>query len=312
MRFRYCHMALRGWLITAIVLLAGIATPHAAFAQVVVIVNGTPITALDIERRTKLNQLTGAKSQTRQQILNELIDDKIKLSVARRNYSFEIGESDIDEAYGNMARRTNLTPEQMGKVLSARGIGEQAFKAKLRADMTWSQLVRGKFNTSLQVGDSDVANALRTRKTDDKDAVGYTYKLYPVIVVVPAGSGETVLEARRREAENLRSRFLTCADGLKLARALRDVAVREPISRSAADVTPQLRELLDKLEVGRLTTPEPNAQGLQMFALCEKKEAKTDSPAKREVRDELFNKRFEAESKKFLDELRKQAMIEYR
>ena len=49
-----------------------------------------------------------------------------------------------------------------------------------------------------------------------------------------------------------------------------------------------------------------------MFALCEKKESTSDSPVKREVREDLFNKRFEAEGKKFLDEIRKQAMIEYK
>ncbi len=309
---RVCYLViLRGWLVAAIVMFAGIAMPHLAFAQVVVIVNGAPITALDIEQRTKLDQLTTNKSPTRQQVLNELIDDKIKLSTARR-YSFELSDSEVDEAYGNMARRTHMTADQLGKMLSARGIGEKAFKAKIRADVTWSQLVRGKFGSTLQIGDSDVNNALQTRKTDDKDAVGYTYTLYPVILVVPSNTGEGVVEARRREAENLRSRFQTCADGLKLARALRDVAVREPISRNSADLTPALRELLDKLEVGRLTTPESTAQGLQMFALCEKKEAKSDSPVKREVRDELFNKRFDAEAKKYLDELRKQAMIEYR
>ena len=42
-----------------------------------------------------------------------------------------------------------------------------------------------------------------------------------------------------------------------------------------------------------------------MFALCNKKESKTDSPLKRQVREEMFNKRFEVESKKFLDEIRK-------
>ena len=36
-----------------------------------------------------------------------------------------------------------------------------------------------------------------------------------------------------------------------------------------------------------------------MFALCDKKESKTDSPLKREVRQKLFAKRFEAESKSF-------------
>ena len=130
--------------------------------------------------------------------------------------------------------------------------------------------------------------------------------------MVGRGSSEGVIEAKRREAENLRSRFLTCNEGLPLARALRDVAVREPISRSSADLAPQLRELLSSMEVGRLTAPEATDQGLQMFALCAKKESAEDTPAKREAREQLYSKRFESEAKKFLDEIRKQAMIEYK
>ena len=40
-----------------------------------------------------------------------------------------------------------------------------------------------------------------------------------------------------------------------------------------------------------------------MFAVCERKANAADTPLKREVREELFNKRYEAESKKFLDEV---------
>jgi peptidyl-prolyl cis-trans isomerase SurA len=72
-----------------------------------------------------------------------------------------------------------------------------------------------------------------------------------------------------------------------------------------------LRDVLGSLEVGRLTTPEATAQGLQMFALCNKKESTAESAVKRELREQLYSKRFEAEAKKYLDELRKQAMIEY-
>jgi len=49
-----------------------------------------------------------------------------------------------------------------------------------------------------------------------------------------------------------------------------------------------------------------------MFAVCGKKESTTESPLKREVREKLFVKRFETESKKYLEELRKSAMIEYK
>jgi peptidyl-prolyl cis-trans isomerase SurA len=54
------------------------------------------------------------------------------------------------------------------------------------------------------------------------------------------------------------------------------------------------------------------AQGLQMFAVCDKKQTKTDSPAEREARNKIFAHRFLQESKKYLEEIRKSAMIEYK
>ena len=169
-----------------------------------------------------------------------------------------------------------------------------------------------RYSSSLQVGESDIANALKERNENETAAVGYVYTLYPVTIVFARGSSEANLAAKRSEAENLRSRFVSCNEGLAMARALRDVAVREPITRSSADLTPQLRDLLGNMQIGRLTTPEVTAQGLQMFAVCAKKESTSESPAKRAAREQIFNKRFEAESKKYLEEIRKQAMIEYK
>ena len=49
-----------------------------------------------------------------------------------------------------------------------------------------------------------------------------------------------------------------------------------------------------------------------MFAVCNKRQTTADTPAKRQAKEQIFNKRFEVESKRFLDEIRKQAMIEYK
>jgi peptidyl-prolyl cis-trans isomerase SurA len=298
-------------LAAATLLAASLAFAVPAAAQVVVIANGSPITELDIAQRTKLLASANHKQPSRQEVINELIDDRLKLAKAKV-YGFEIDQAEIDGAFENMAKRQGISVGQFNQMLDRAGISANALKARIKAELTWQQMVRGKFNASLQVGDSDVALALRTRGEDAKDEVGFVYTLYPVMVIVPSGSSEATVEAKHREADNLRSRFLSCNEGLALARAVRDVAVREPITRSSADLSPQLRTLLGSLEVGRLTTPDVTPQGLQMFALCDKKQSTVDSPAKREARDQIFSKKFEAESKKFLEEIRKQAMIEYK
>jgi len=279
-----------------------------AQAQVVVVANGSPITAYDIEQRAKLVQSSTHQKTTREEIIQQLIDDRLKIAKAR-TYGLEVSDEDINKAFANMAARQHISVQQFVAFLARAGIAPETIKARLRAELTWNQLVRGKFAASLQVNESEIAKALRERNDPE---VGYIYTLYPVTVVVPSGSSEAVIAGKRREAESLRARFVNCKEGLEYARALRDVAVREPVARSSADFPPQLRELLYKMEIGHLTTPETTALGLQMFAVCEKKVTKTTSPAERELRDEIFAKRFQSEAQKYLEEIRKSAMIEYK
>ena len=59
----------------------------------------------------------------------------------------------------------------------------------------------------------------------------------------------------------LRARFANCADGIPFARALPEVAVRDPIIKSSADLPQELRDILDKTDVGHLTPPEQTDGG---------------------------------------------------
>ncbi len=66
-------------------------------------VNGEPITNYDIEQRSKLNLLTTHKPSDRQQVINELIDEKLKIKEAKK-YGVDPSASDIDQAFATMSR----------------------------------------------------------------------------------------------------------------------------------------------------------------------------------------------------------------
>jgi peptidyl-prolyl cis-trans isomerase SurA len=273
--------------------------------QVAVIVNGDPITTYDIEQRTKFVALTTHKTPSRQQVIEDLIDEKLKIQVGKR-YKLDVTDADVDNAYAEMGSRMHYSPQQLTQALAQSGIDASTLKSRIRADITWQQIVRGKFQASLQLSEKDII-----LKADSKDSkVGYEYTLRPILFVVPRGSPESVVEGRKREAEALRNRFESCDSGLPFARALRDVAVREPIVKTSADLAPALVKILDETSVGKLTNPEITPEGVQVFALCAKKESKTETAAKREVRNEMFAEQFQAKAKRYLQELRKGAMIE--
>jgi peptidyl-prolyl cis-trans isomerase SurA len=290
---------------------ASVTAPSPAHAQVVLIVNGEVITNYDIEQRTKFNALASHKNQPRQEIIEELIDDKLKAQIARR-YKIDLTDKDVDQQYAEMAKRMHQSADQLTQVLGQSGIDAKTLKAKILADLSWQYIIRGKFQSDLQVDEKSVTNEIQSQKKGDGkgDAeVGYDYTLRPILFLVPRGNA-AMLEARKKDAEALRARFASCDVGLPAARAQRDVIIRESITKNSSDLVPALREILNKTELGHLTPPETTPQGVELFALCDKKETTTETPEKRAARDKLFADQFQAKSKSYLRALRRQAMIE--
>jgi peptidyl-prolyl cis-trans isomerase SurA len=303
------HSVIRPVLAAAGCLVAALAAaPSPALAQCVILkVNGEVITNDDIGQRTKFNLLAYRKSPPRKEIIDELIDDKLKVQIARR-YKIDLTEKDVDAQYADMARRMHWSPEQLTQALNQGGVNATTLKAKILADMSWRYIIRGKF--PLQVDEKSVNTEVESQKKGAEAEVGYDYALRPILLLVPSGNAP-LLEARRQDADALRARFASCETGLPAAQAQHDVIIRPPITKNSSDFPPALREILNKTELGHLTPPETTPRGVELFALCDKKETKPDTPEKRVAREKLFSSRFEALSKAYLRELRRSAKIEF-
>jgi peptidyl-prolyl cis-trans isomerase SurA len=295
--------------IAALALAALCAGRAPACAQIVAIVNGEPITVTDIAQRSHLVQLSTHKMPTRQEALDELIDDKLKVQFSKR-YITEVPKREIENTYATIARRAGMTTKQFGEALTKGGVSVEALKARIHADFVWTQILRGKYQGSLQVGEKDVMAALQSK--NKQEGVGYEYVLRPILLLVPKGSPPNAFEARKREAEGLRTRFESCDEGTRLATAMPDVVVRETIRRQSADLPAPQREVLNNTPIGHLTPPDTTMSGIELFAVCGKQTTTADTPTLRETRDEIYSERYQALSKKFLKELRAQALIEYR
>jgi peptidyl-prolyl cis-trans isomerase SurA len=287
-----------------------VAVTGSAGAQTVVIVNGDPVTQFDIEQRAKLIQISTQKTPPRNEVIEELINEKLKIQLLKR-FIIDGIDKDVDNAYGNMARRMRTTPKEFTDNLEKQGLKTETLKSRIKADLVWGQIIRGRYQSSFQFSDQDVATRLAAKNREDANVVGYDYTLRPILFVVPRGSPPAAFEARAKEAEALRGRFENCDQGIALARGIRFVAVRPQVVKSSAELPTALRDVLAKTELGRLTAPETTQQGVEVYALCGKRQSE-NAPAKKEVRDEMFQEAFESLSKKYLKELREQAMIEYR
>jgi peptidyl-prolyl cis-trans isomerase SurA len=293
-------LALMGWV-----------TPSDA-QTVAVMVNGEPITNYDIEQRSKLDFLTSHKPAVRQEVIDELIDEMVKIREGKQ-FSVDPTGSDIDASYASMAQRMRLSPDQLTKSLESQGVRPDTLKQRIKAEMVWGSLVRGRFKESLQVGEKEVAAAVKGDEKEDKPQTeSFEYKMQPIILVVPRGSTPAVIDARRKEAEALRDQVQSCDQANSFFKTMPNAAIREAVTKTSADIPAAVREKLDKTPIGHLTEPEVTKQGVEMVVLCARNPTTVDTPAKKEIREKMFNDKFLAKSKAYLQQIRKTAMIEYR
>ncbi|MGA7805188.1 SurA N-terminal domain-containing protein [Bradyrhizobium sp.] len=288
------------------------AIPPLRAQTVAVMVNGEPVTDYDIEQRSKLDLLSTHKPPVRQDVINELIDEKLKIREAKK-FGVDPTGSDIDQAYSEMSTRMRITPDQLTKSLESQGIRPDTLKARIKADMVWTSLVRGRYKERLQVGETDVNNAVQAEGGDaPQQTDALEYKMQPIVLIMPRGSTPQLVEARQKEAEALRGRIQTCDEANAYFKTLPNAAIRDPVTKTSADIPPVLRKLLDDTPIGHLTPPEVTKQGIEMVVLCGRKPTTVDTPKRKEARDKLFAQKFQTTSQNYLQEIRKEAMIEYR
>lgn len=294
----------------ALILTAPLAAP--ANAAIKIIVNDVPITDYDISQRARLITLTQRKaaSVARKQARDELIDDQIQLAEAQRA-GIEVSQSEVDNAFGNIARNVKMSPSQLSKALGSGGVKAATLKSRLKAQLAWGRLVRARFSGQVDVDESDIIAALK--KTDEEErSKSIEYDLKRIIVVVPKSSSGGFKSKRKRESNQIRAAFDGCDAAGPVLGKYSEVVV-QPIGRRLETELPEgVRKEIAALKPGKLTKPTTTAVGFEMIAICGKREIASDIAVRTELENELRAKEGESQSRRYLMDLRRRATIIYR
>ncbi|NJL08973.1 MAG: hypothetical protein HC900_12585 [Methylacidiphilales bacterium] len=88
--------------------------------------------------------------------------------------------------------------------------------------------------------------------------------------------------------------------------------MRNSFRKASSDLTPALRELFESTPDGRVTPPERTDAGIEVVAVCSRREVAGQTAVMNEVRQELVSERLQSQAKRYMAELRRAALIEYR
>ncbi|MEM6761734.1 MAG: SurA N-terminal domain-containing protein [Pseudomonadota bacterium] len=295
--------------IFAALILSGV--PSMAQTRIVAVVNGSPITSYDVGQRQRLLRLTGARGNTREIALNELIDESIQ-NRATKAARINVSDSEVDSAIADIAKRAKISAAQLTGALRQAGVSESTLRARIKSQLGFSRLVRVRFRQFARVTEQDLVAALLRDEERENVIESPRYKLHQVTIALPDNPSASRLNQAKARASELQGKFQSCTQGIPMARKARNVVVRNFGNRMGVEFPPPVRKTLDETRVGGLSEPIEQRRGLVMFAVCEKEMVKSANAAMKELEPEMTSERGEAFSKQFLRQLKRDAVIERR
>ncbi len=286
------------------------ATPASAQTKIVAVVNGSPITSYAVAQRQKLLQLTGQPASS-QAALDELINEAIQNKAVEQS-RLKVSDSEVDAAIADIASRAKISPAQLNAAFNQSGVSIGTLQDRIRAQVGFNRLVRARFKALATVSEQDLVAALLKDETAEKAIDSNRYELMQVTIALPDDPSDQRLRDATARANELRTRFNSCREGIEVAKKTRNVVVRDFGARSDVDFPPAIQEILAATPVGKLTEPIPQPRGMVMFAVCNKTVVKSTNAAMKKLEPDMTAERGEAFSKQYLRQLRRDAVIEIR
>jgi peptidyl-prolyl cis-trans isomerase SurA len=286
-------------------------TVSLAQTSVRVLVNEQPVTTFDVQNRSKMLALFSRGTKGEKDALEQLVDERLMVQEAKR-VGMLVGDAEVDEEFADRAKQVKLSTEQFSQALRQNGVDPKTFKDFLRANLSWAKIVRARFRSSGDVSEQEIASELTSRTFEGPLEQVYEYLLQPIVFVVPAKAGDGVAAQQESQANAFRSNFQGCGQSLQQAGGIKGVVVKPTVRREQRDLTGAIKEELEALDVGGITKPQRVEDGVQLIAVCEKRVISGQNEATEEVRKELTSERGKMLARRYLRDLRADAVIEYR
>lgn len=141
------------------------------------------------------------------------------------------------------------------------------------------------------------------------------YDVVQVVAPLPPNANEAAKRAAVAEVIGMRQAAKNCADLLKIGKEKAPQLASEG-NVNANNITPQMRQILDKLSPNQASEPILQRNGIGVIMLCSKQtqQAKKggNMPTRDEVFDSLLREKLDTVSRQYLRDLRRAAYVDVR
>ena len=135
--------------------------------NVAVEVNDQIITNYEISQRIKMLETFGAKSVSKKEVINSLINERLFTYSAIELEALP-NDSEIDKGLDDFAKRGNLNKKDLLAYLDSRNVSQETLIAYITAGLTQRKVIQKKFVNNIIISQGDVASAIDTENVLSK------------------------------------------------------------------------------------------------------------------------------------------------
>jgi len=142
--------------------------------NVIVSIDNSIITDLDINKEInflkfiKKDQVTNSQELFKKEIINSLIDRKIK-DIETNYFKIEVSEKEIENNLYNYLERMKINDEILNSFYNQNEIEKDYLKNIIKIDMKWSKLIRQMYESRLNVNLTEVNRELEKEQKNTAD-----------------------------------------------------------------------------------------------------------------------------------------------
>jgi parvulin-like peptidyl-prolyl isomerase len=327
-------MTMRTTTVSAVLIVAALAAPRAdILEQVLVKVNGDIITKTDLEQkqiaalRQKNPNLRPDNDAALQKALAEvtpevIVDAVDELLIVQRGkeLGYTMSNEQFDSIVANIKKENKLEDQaQFDAALKGEGLTMADLRQQLERTMIVQRVQQSEVMSKLQVTDAELKMYYDSHKDSFTTVPQLT--LRELLVAVPTsdrGVNVGQEEEARKKAEDIRKRLLAGEPFARIAADLSDSPSKAngglvgPVTRDV--LAPELQQAIEGLKPGDLTPVLRTSRGFQLIKI-ETMETATVKPfedARGDIADRIANEKRRGEFSKFLENLRSQAIIDWK
>ena len=269
--------------------------------NVAVEVNDQIITNYEISQRIKMLETFGAKSVSKKEVINSLINERLYTYSAIELETLP-DNSEIDKGLDDFAKRGNLNKKDLLAYLDSRNVSQETLIAYITAGLTQRKVIQKKFVNNIIISQGDVASAIDTENVLSKSNSN-------VIEYIELTFSNLISDKKSlKQLITINKMVDNCLDLQSEAKGYENINL-EIHKKKTNDLQKDILDKLNNLDIYE-TKLLKNSNNINYLLMLCSRNSEMDEDTIETLRNKIFNSRINKIGNAYIQELKGEAFID--